>query len=296
MKKIGMIIGVLALAVAANADVVWSGNVVLGEWVTEADEHVASDGTSSINSLKVGAGANGNGTLDVRGGTLNVANGGLFVASQNDSVGTININGGDMTVATANNFIGDSTTGGAEINLSSGSLTANGSFTSFWMGNGGANADLNISGGTLTGIRMLMYGSSDVSVTGNDATIDFENWTFNNGSTTTIDLTAKAAGISLLDINYWADNGGTQNLIVDISGYDTANGTSLDLIDNQYATFDASLFESIQIVGGTGDFAYTADGFGTILSLDNIVVPEPATIGLLGIGTLVTMLVRRLRM
>ncbi len=300
MKKIGMVIGVLVLAVSATADVIWTGDVEIGVGVTEADEHNSGDSTSNINSLNVGRNTNGDGTLDVSGGTLNVANGGLFVGNYNNAVGVLNVNGGDMTVAQANNFIGDNTTGGGEINLSSGSLTFSGQ-GSIWMGNSAGIADIKISGGEWSGGKLLMNlgGTSGLSVTGDDATSIWFNDSSIGSGINTFNLTADASGITLIDFNAVSfAEAGTQILNIDISAYDTvANDDSLTLIDSQWSTFAASDFDTINIIGGTGDVNVTADGFGSVMTIDNIVpVPEPATIGLLGIGTLLTLLVRRFRM
>lgn len=243
-----------------------------------------SAGSTTVNGLSVGINGNASGTINLTGGTITVNNtGGLQVGSNNNSNGTVNINGGTLEIQQANNFIGNASTGKGVINLNSGTLrNASGNFTNFWMGNGGGNAEFNIRGGNLSGIRMTLNGggtgTTDISVFGDTATIDFENWTF--AGTTNIKLNASATGISLLDVNHWGGDG-TENLIIDISGYDTSNGTSLTLIDNQFATFDASRFDSITLTGGTGDFTYTADGSGTKLTLDNIVVPEQATYALL---------------
>lgn len=243
-------------------------------------------GATTVNGLSVGVNGSANGTLNVTGGTLTVNNtNGFNVGSNNSSNGTVNINGGTLEIQQANNFIGNSSTGSGVVNLNSGTLrNASGSWTNFWMGNGGGTAALNISGGNLNNIRMTLNsggtGTTSISVAGDAASIDFENWTF--AGTTNINLTAGSTGISLLDINFWSGDG-TENLTIDISGYDTSNGTSLTLIDNQFATFDASRFDSIVLTGGTGDLNYTADGSGTILTLDNIViVPEPSVYALFG--------------
>ena len=82
------------------------------------------------------------------------------------------------------------------------------------------------------------------------------------GGTTFLNLAANSTGTSLLDVNFWSGDG-TENLTVDLSAYTdgfddggTALG-SLDLIENQFATFDASRWDSVSLVGAYGDFVYT---------------------------------------
>ena len=81
---------------------------------------------------------------------------------------------------------------------------------------------------------------------------------------------------------------------LDLTNYDVANGDSIDIIDVTWATFDASIWESATIIGKDAEFAYTADGNGTVLSVVNI-VPEPSTYALIAgmIGLVVVMLRRR---
>ena len=138
--------------------------------------------------------------------------------------------------------------------------------------------------------------TSNINVIGDAAFIDFENWTL--GGTTNINLAANSTGISLLDVNFWSGDG-TENLTVDLSAYTDgfSGGTalgSLDLIENQFATFDASRWDSVSLVGAYGDFVYTDTTFGTILSIENIsAIPEPSSTALLGLGGLALALRRR---
>ena len=109
---------------------------------------------------------------------------------------------------------------------------------------------------------------------------------------------ANSTGISLLDVNFWSGDG-TENLTVDLSAYTDgfSGGTalgSLDLIENQFATFDASRWDSVSLVGAYGDFVYTNTTFGTMLSIENVIaIPEPSSTALLGLGGLALALRRR---
>ncbi len=245
--------------------------------------------TATVNGLSVGFNGSGSGTLNVNGGTLTVNNvGGLSLGSNNNSNGTINIQGGTLAIQQANSFVGNSTTGKGVINLSSGTLTnASGGFTNLFMGNGGSTAEINISGGTLSNIRMTHGGTTTVSVTGSSANIDFETW--NLGGTTNINLTADSAGISLLDVNVFNGNA-TENLTIDISGYNLANGNELTLIQTQFgAAWDETLFENGIILnsGAVADIDIQSvdvgGNFQTTLKLTNITaVPEPSSFALIG--------------
>lgn len=274
-------------------------SVRIGDYHTPSNQPILSSATDYVvTGLDVGFGSNGYGTLAINNGSIEVTNS-FNIGQFNNASGEVNVSGGDLKLAKVNHFIGGSS-GTGTLNLSSGSLTGTtGSQVRFYMGSAaGGTGNLNITGGTINdgSVRMMMNqgGTANVSLTGSTASASFENWYLGNG-TSNINLSADAGGISLLNIGWWSDAGGTQNLVVDISNYDTSNGTTLSLIDVQWATFDSTIWESVQLTGGTGDFTYTADGSGTVLSLQNIsVVPEPSTYALIaGVLGLVSVLLRR---
>jgi len=287
-----LIAGLVGLSsVAQAAPVTWDGSDVrIGDYHTQAPEfYTSAEGATSINTLEVGFGSNGNGTLNITGGTL--TSNSLYVGMHNDAVGTVNINGGALVLNQAGYWIGNSTGAGSKISLSSGSVTANGNGASFWMG-GTANgtAEIEISGGSWNGGKLLMNngGTADVSVIGSAATsIFFRDSLFGNG-TNNFNFTASADGVTQADFNAIIfDGNGTQNLLIDISSYDaTTYGDSLTIIDSNWGgTFSTSVFDSITIIGGTGDLTATAynNDFGTTITLENItVVPEPSTYALIG--------------
>jgi|GEM_PF-1626958 len=248
--------------------------VRIGDYHTPANQPALTSATDYVVSgLSIGYGSNGNGSLSINDGSVEVTNQ-FNIGQWNDASGTVNLSGGSLKLAKTNHFIAGSS-GIGTLNLSGGSIVGTtGSQVRFYMGSAtGGTANLNISGGTINdnSVRLMLNqgGTANINVTGSTAALEFENLYLGNG-TTNVTLTADTAGVSLLDINWLGDSGGTQNLIIDITNYGASNGTSLNLIDCEYATFDETLWESVQVIGGTGDLVYTDEGFGTILSITNI--------------------------
>ena len=277
--------------------------VRIGDYHTPSNMPILSTNTAfTVKSLFVGFGSNGYGELTMSDGSITV-NDSFGIGNFNDASGTVNQSGGSMNLNGASHYIGgsSSSTGNGTYNLSGGTLAHSGTGIGqvrFYMGAGGVTSNLNISGtGNISdGKTRLMLsngGTANISLTGSDTTIGFENWYMGNG-TTNLNLTADADGLSLTNINWWEDTGGTQNLVVDLTNYDVANGDSIDIIDVTWAAFDASIWESATIIGKDAEFAYTADGNGTVLSVVNI-VPEPSTYALIAgmIGLVAVMLRRR---
>lgn len=253
-------------------------------------------GSSDVAGLGVGINGSANGTLTVSGGTLNVGSSGFNVGANNSATGVVNVSGGTINLSQTNNFLGDGTSG--TINLTSGTFTA-GTRSNFFMANGGGVANFNISGGTLSNMRLLsnVGGTANIAISGSGASIGFENIYTGNG-TTALSFVTDAAGVSLLGANTLEfDGNGTQSLVIDVSAYDVSNGTTLSLLNSSWVQFEASDFESMTVIGGTGDFEINDFNgtFGSSLSLTNIsvAVPEPATAGLLGLGGLALLIRRR---
>ena len=248
--------------------------VRIGDYHTPANQPALTSATDYVVSgLSIGYGSNGNGSLSISDGSVEVTSQ-FNIGQWNNANGTVNLSGGSLKLAKTNHFIAGSS-GTGTLNLSGGSIIGTtGSQVRLYMGSSlGGTANLNISGGTINdnSVRLMANqgGTANINITGSSAAMEFENWYLGNG-TTNITLTADTTGVSLLDINWLGDSGGTQNLVVDITNYSTANGTTLDLIDCEWATFDSTLWESTQIVGGTGELIYAADGNGTKLSITNI--------------------------
>jgi len=254
-------------------------------------------GTSSVTNLTIGQGFGGpgTGTLNVSGGTLNTV--GLTMGQYDGSVGTLNVNGGTVNLtATQNNFIGN--TGTASINVSDGFLVG-ASQARLWMGSGGT-ASLNISGGrvgtaagTSYGVTLYMNqgGTANLTIDGSVGAMNFDTVRINGSAgTTTINMNADADGISTLYAAAIQTQGaGTQNLNIDLTNYNVSNGTSITLFDSDFAVISTNInnvFDSININGGTGTINVTAQGSGSIVTLDNIVVPEPSSLALMALGGL----------
>jgi len=269
----------------------------VGRYFTQSATHSA--GSVTADSLQIGfQGGDGTFTMSGAGTTMTVGNTfGFKIGTFNDAVGTFNLEGGSLDIRTGE--IGTNT-GTGTFNLSGGTLQQGaGSFANINVGSGSGTGTFNLSGGSLSGIRLGLQdatATSNINVIGDAASIDFENWTF--GGTTFLNIVANSTGTSLLDVNFWSGDG-TENLTVDLSaytdGFDYGDPlASLDLIENQFATFDASRWDSVSLVGAYGDFVYTNTTFGTMLSIENVIaIPEPSSTALLGLGGLALALRRR---
>jgi hypothetical protein len=173
-------------------------------------------------------------------------------------------------------------------------------------------AVLNLSGTGTVGVSGLVQmnrfgGSSTLNVTGGGVTIDFGgDFTLNqNGSpgSSTINATIDGTGFSTIgvagDVQFnktgvvnrtsfnlalgsgYEHTENTTYTILDATGNFTGLGVFGNVSDGQELTVDGNLFRADYVTDGPeSQFTITA-------------IPEPATIGLLGIGALITMVVRR---
>lgn len=100
---------------------------------------------------------------------------------------------------------------------------------------------------------------------------DSQTWTFK----------ADSSGVTTVEVTnlFFANNGGSTNLTVDLSNYNIASGTSLTLFTAGNYNGDDFLGTE-QILGDfTGQFVYESG----VIRLDNIaVVPEPSSFALIG--------------
>lgn len=150
-------------------------------------------------------------------------------------------------------------------------------------------------GGTLDGTGLIV---GSLTLTGNlkpgnsPGMLTFDGaLTLANGSTTTMEITdlandvLKGNGVSALTVN--------GNVVFDFTGY--AGG-----VTNGYTIALSSLFNNWGSVATNGA-TYSALGLTGGQSLgftggNLTVIPEPATIGMLGLGALITIMLRRMRM
>ena len=266
-----------------------------------------SSGTATFDGLQVGF-QGGSGTLTQTGGSLVTTSAstwnGFNVALYNGATGLYTLSGGDLSFVGGANNIGNGSGSNGTVHVNGGVVNP-GDNSTWQIGDGGGTGTIRVSAGAINnsgGVRLNAWKSAgttlNLEVVGSLATnINFRDIWVGNGSITNFNLTADAGGLTVIDFHNFSyrNTDHTENLTIDISGYDTSNGTTFDLIDAQYQTITASDFENMTILGGTGDFAFTADGFGTKVQLTNIsVVPEPSTYALFaGMLGLVAVMLRR---
>ena len=259
-----------------------------------------ASGTHTVATLEVGKGLGGagTGTLDVSGGTLTTTN--LNVGQYDSSNGVINVNGGAFNVSNDAIF-GDTASGG--INLSSGSVSftdANAHLAFIQFGFGAGTGTIDISGGTWSGGRFNMGngGTSVFNLSNSTATFNAYGFQTAGSGTQTFNLTTDANGITQMNTTAFTLGGTNDTLNIDLSDYNISNGTSLTIVDAEFSnTGTMGTFDNVNITGGTGTLNYTNDGFGAIITLDDItVVPEPSSYALIsGCLALSSLMLRRRR-
>jgi len=143
-----------------------------------------------------------------------------------------------------------------------------------------------------------------------DGTSFGQIWTDNSAITGTQELTVNYDGV-------WSGAGGNRRLRIAVFGMNTLASVSLAtgsdgnaapagstvLYDDDFNFANgANITETLSSVDfGTGYtyIAYRIRGItvseDSLISVNNVVVPEPATVGMLGLGALVSLLIRRIR-
>ena len=243
-----------------------------------------STGTTALNTLNVGFAGTTTGTLNITGGTLT---GATNLGSNNDASGNINLSGGTLGV-NGGSIGGSSAT--STLTLNGGTWQDGGSTSFFQIQN---NAHLIFNSGTVNSTANEQHrfrfgnltGAATFEVNGSASSLDFGNLQF-NGTNGIINwnFNTDAAGVSAFNSNSFDfianDDGESLNVYVDLADYGSTN--TIVLMQSTFSTWDASLFDNLEVTGGTGDFVFTDVGFGTQLTLENIVIPEPGTYALIG--------------
>jgi hypothetical protein len=287
MKKIlGIVLG-LGFALAANAlNITWDGD-------TSEDFGTAANWSNNsvpgeADNIWMQAGGTGITTISdaQRVNSLHVRDGHTF----NIEMGTA-----DTLVSDFAFRIGeDSTIGGSTVSMTSGTVTVGSVFSmsSDATASECQTSSFTISGGSLTADTLTVGtgAAATFAIDGSDATVSFTGAML-AGANSTFEFTLGAAGIDAIDSTGVLTVISGANLVVDGAAYTGGNGTSVTL-------FDAASM--------TGTFAYSVVGMGvegtdwTITQGTNgdvvlNVIPEPATIGMLGLGALITLLIRRMQ-
>jgi autotransporter-associated beta strand protein len=300
-----------------------NGALVVGAVIGVAGKTLTLDGTSTatntVSSIRtvLSVVKNGTGYWQLNGSVNDFSgltlNNGTLVSAGDKRIGangsTVTINGGTLTsvdstariwtnsFVVGGNFTLGQATGGTgaltllgNVNLGGGvrtitinNVAASGDFLPGIISNGGINktglgtmvlsnantyaAGTTVSMGTLLGKADGAFGTGNVTVE-DGATLSLTNGV-------TKDYINDLATLIL---------GTNSTLVLGFTGTDTIGALSLDGGTNYLAngTYDAATLT------GLGAGTYTGTGSLTV-------IPEPATIGMLGLGALITMLVRRMR-
>lgn len=284
MKK--TLTSVLALAMAATlAQAANRRATVDGNWTNAAIWNVAPTAAdnaqiraavtvdSIVDITKILVGKNGGpGTLTALAGSVVNASDNITVGEEN--AGALVLEGGTVDVIGAVNIGNNASTTGS-LTIESGLLK----FTSVLSIGNVSSGSMTMNGGSIIGNR-LTYGTADGL---SDGAINLLGGTMTLTNITSGVLNARSAG-SLLTIGNDASMalGGDQllnghlNSLVASNNLAWANGTSS--LGSTYGTGDKTWDD------GSGSYLHAAiDGGETIVWVDTV-IPEPATLGLVGIG------------
>jgi fibronectin-binding autotransporter adhesin len=250
-------------------DLTGSGSMIVGGVGTNGRLYVGADGTGTVNmntsgtlairnDLNVGVGTNGNGTVQMDGGTLTTG-GWNFIGNGNGSTGTFNQTGGTFTNS-GRTYVGGRNAGGTNsgtgnYNISGGTNSSAGEF-SVGSGNLAATVDstLTVGGtGTLDAGRTSIGGAA-----------------FGGGDANAGRATATVGGSGTLNVNgeFWvgqsAGSSGTLNVnggAINVNnwvaiGRDGGSGT----VNMTGGTFTKTGGNSQFIVGASGPATMTLSG------------------------------------
>lgn len=305
MKKLAIGLAIVALAAtAAQAATYTSASFVTADWTTAGawGTQPGYPGSASIDTARI----QGSATIDLtttvpnplaninigRGGTigtLNVQSGANLIVQAGGNlnvgdtyIGYYNQNAGTVNVGSAFSVATSLASGGSLATINGGSLTVG---TTLWAGKFGAGT-LTVNGGTIL-TRDFRIGDSNtvsqvnlnggtVEVTGTGA-IPYE---INPNSV----LSFQSEGTLIIDNNF-----GIESLIA-------AQVAANDIIWDNGSVVNTAI-GSYAWDNGTGDYLHYKYDFGTNKSTVwvNQTIPEPATVGMLGLGSLIVLLVRRMR-
>ncbi len=247
-----------------------------------------------------------NGVVNQTAGTVTVGNGGtsyrLYIGARltnnissgyaNNS-GTYNLSGGTLNVS---NFTAVGRFSGESGKLA---ISGNAAFTTpilqlaHYAGTGtlsvvGGQASINL----LTNLLLSAYGSGVTGGAGTsiiDFTIDVTGASkINVGNNVQFDVTGSSSNNTLFQLSLGSGfvySNNTTYTIIDATGDFTGFGQFGNVTNNQVLTVDGKQFTANYVTGA---------GINDKFTLTTI--PEPATIGILGFGALLTLVLRRLKM
>jgi hypothetical protein len=298
----------------------FSSNFTINEGTVNVGVNVAVDADNSGSFNNASSGQGSIGTVNLNGGTLNIAND--FTNAAANATGVVNINGGTLNVSDTLQVVNNNAAVSGTVNITGGDVN---------IGTGGPNQNLNLSSGTGAGTVNMTGGTLDVAnnvdfrggagvdmftVSGDSAVTIANNLDMNGGTAANVNqlnlvndgnASFTVDGNVLLDNNaqltfdFMNANGGS--LAID-AGDGNVTMTDADIVFNFNDITSASLFSRIDLINATGtqtgafsSFAFgdtvetfgdgssyelLSDGSGVFLSAV-VAVPEPSSLALLGL-------------
>jgi len=311
MKRLSLVVLVVSLLIMANSALAVDFNEVVGPpylWSNPSNwMGTYPDGTVEVKIRKdsdtgigdtctLNSNENWGYTIQTRmrvyeGATLNILPGGILngpgwlrVGASN--AGTINQTGGHLELRKGNDnsrlVLGDSAGGDGVYNISAGTIT-------YLKGEGG---DGHLTLGDRGGVGTL-------AITGDAPTIDMGSLRVGGrdsgrGATGTLEFNLTSS-VSPVEVEFTildpAGEGSTANLVVNATVAPTAH---VVLVKNSSATAVAGVFDSVVLTGDLGSYTFLTYTYDTVSQTwgtgnDIALVPEPATLVLLGLGSLLAL-------
>lgn len=251
---------------------------------------------------------NGNGSLTVTGGNMSIGQ------NASGGAGSVTLNG-TSRLTTGAIFVGHRTTGSltvnsgatvssSTVNIATGSNGGNGTVNLYGTMHASGTSDISIRLGNSTqntqGTLNIFAGASLTSAGG--LTTNNQNGPFAinvDGSGSTISLAGNVvANNNRTTFSFLADEGGVSTVFSSLNV--NIGGSALRLnIDDYLGTGNLVLFSGLTGVSGTfGSVTWLGSTQGTLVYGANsiyVVVPEPTTLGFLGLGVLALAMTNRRR-
>jgi len=306
-KKIAIGLAIALAATMAQAAILTSA--ADGLWSATATWGTAGAVPSALDTARVNTSV----TVDSNVGTVT-----LVTVGRDSLPGNLTVTTGGTLSSSANGIIGDTSVGHAT--LSGGTLNIAGALNIGNVTGGAGGSTLTMSSGTLTvGTILALAKADDASITMTGGNISTKSLNMGQSIIQTNDLGEVTNTVHVADatfnlyggsLTFTTNTAGAITFKTAASVMDIQNGAELIWGGNQWAAIDTFINNGnitwdngsgVEGVGdktwdnGTGSYIHTAyDGTDTTVWV-NQTIPEPATVGMLGLGALIMMLIRRMR-